>query len=65
MTGNGACVGDGPSPVLEVDFLDGKFLRLSLKGRMGLVKVLKKLFHVDPNELRGMRVLKTELIEGD
>jgi uncharacterized protein (DUF2344 family) len=56
---------EGPLAVLKIDVLDNKFLAVSLHEKMGPAKVLREIFHIDPDEVRGMRILKTEPIKKD
>jgi hypothetical protein len=63
----GKGVGEGKKPLsaLEIGVLDSTFLSVRMEERMGLSKTLQGFFHIDPNGLRGMRVLKTQFIKGN
>ena len=57
--------GEGPLSVLEIGILDSKYLTVSLHEKTGPAKVLREIFHLDPDEVRGMRILKTEPTKKD
>ncbi|HUT83091.1 MAG TPA: TIGR03936 family radical SAM-associated protein, partial [Thermodesulfobacteriota bacterium] len=65
LKGKGVGEGEKPLSALEIGVLDSTFLSVRMEERMGLSKTLQGFFHIDPNGLRGMRVLKTQFIKGN
>jgi radical SAM family uncharacterized protein len=65
LKGKGVGEGEKPLSALEIGVLDSTFLSVRMEKKMGLSKALQGFFHIDPNGLRGMRVLKTQFIKGN
>jgi radical SAM family uncharacterized protein len=65
LKGKGVGEGEKPLSSLEIGVLDSTFLSVRMEKKMGLSKALQGFFHIDPNGLRGMRVLKTQFIKGN
>jgi hypothetical protein len=57
--------GEGALAVLKIDILNSTFINVSLHEKMGPAKMFREFFHMSPDEMRGMRVLKTVPIKSD